>query len=467
MPTLTAVRHRGNTDPDKLERNTFVSMEDTPDPMERMPPWDLKAEQWLIGAAMNRRRVMHEVVEMLEPDDFYRPQHQIIWLAMVSLYAQGYECDPVSLWGVIEEREQQNEATGIRGRLYLHDLYDDAMSVLPGTASQLANRVRELSGRRRIIDHGTRMIQAAYMMGADLPDVVALAQAEVSAAMMSAADARSIRADLSDVGTFLRRVSERQDIVIPGLLERQDRVIIVGFEGDGKSTLSYQLAVCAACGIHPFTFEPIPPIRVTIMDWENPPHLIRRKVGLLQPAAELIGTWRPDNLHVLAHPAGIDLTRQSDQFRVMEIVRQTKPDLVIAGPILKMLTDDGKQGSEALHSQFTRFWDRVREAYGPAVWFEHHAPKGERGARELTPFGSGVYMRWPEFGIGLKRGRKGELLLSRFRGDREEGRCWPEKITRNTGSHPRFPWQAIYPAGTFHGQPQGSFDDDEAAGGES
>ena len=59
-----------------------------------------------------------------------------------------------------------------------------------------------------------------------------------------------------DLYEFLAIVDPPSDWVIPGLLERGDRLIWTGFEGLGKSVVVRQLAVCAAAGVHPFTREP-------------------------------------------------------------------------------------------------------------------------------------------------------------------------------------------------------------------
>jgi len=71
--------------------------------------------------------------------------------------------------------------------------------------------------------------------------------------------------------------------------------------------------------------------------------------------------------------------------------------------------------------------------------------------RDLRPLGSGVWQRWPEFGISLRADpeNRGELKVGRFRGDRDE-RQWPMRLTRPAWGEPwRWPWKAVYPKGTF------------------
>jgi hypothetical protein len=59
-----------------------------------------------------------------------------------------------------------------------------------------------------------------------------------------------------DLDGFLTSTLPTYDWLIPRIIERQDRVLIVGGEGMGKTTLLRQIAVQAAAGIHPFTLQP-------------------------------------------------------------------------------------------------------------------------------------------------------------------------------------------------------------------
>ena len=88
---------------------------------------------------------------------------------------------------------------------------------------------------------------------------------------------------------------------------------------------------------------------------------------------------------------------------------------------------------------------------GCALWLEHHAPMAQNGSRELRPVESGVWSRWPEFGIALRRDgdTRKRFRVERFRGDRDE-RCWPDYL--EWGS--RWPFEAVW----TDGMPGGLFD---------
>ena len=68
------------------------------------------------------------------------------------------------------------------------------------------------------------------------------------------------------------------------------------------------------------------------------------------------------------------------------------------------------------------------------MWLEHHAPLGSSmGSRELRPFGSAVWSRWPEFGLSLTpdpTAPEGFVYnVSHFRGARDK-RQFPTKMKR-------------------------------------
>ncbi len=87
-----------------------------------------------------------------------------------------------------------------------------------------------------------------------------------------------------ELDAFLETDLPTHDWLVPGLLERQDRVILTGPEGGGKSTLLRQMAVQFASGIHPFGGDLFEPLRVLLLDLENSSRQVHRG---LRPTA-----WR-------------------------------------------------------------------------------------------------------------------------------------------------------------------------------
>jgi replicative DNA helicase len=87
--------------------------------------------------------------------------------------------------------------------------------------------------------------------------------------------------------------------------------------------------------------------------------------------------------------------------------------------------------------------DHIRVLTGVAVIIETHAPHAaSSGHRDLRPIGSSVWLRWPEFGHGLRpvadEGPDAHEFHP-FRGDRDR-RDWPKVLYKNAKP---WPWHAV------------------------
>lgn len=230
--------------------------------------------------------------------------------------------------------------------------------------------------------------------------------------------------------------------VIPGLLERSERVILVAAEGVGKTMLARQVSILSSCGIHPFSFQPIKPIRTLFVDLENPERIIKRiSRKIFDEALKISRMTDEPQAHLFMKPAGLDLLRAGDRALLEKRLEETKPELLCIGPLYKSFVDPGGRTSEAVAIEVAKYLDDIRTAYKCALWIEHHAPLGSTmSTRDLRPFGSAVWSRWPEFGIALHQtiGQPYTYDVKHFRGARDE-RPWPAVIARGR----QFPFDTI------------------------
>jgi len=230
--------------------------------------------------------------------------------------------------------------------------------------------------------------------------------------------------------------------VIPGLIERSERVIVVAAEGVGKTMLARQVGILCGAGIHPFSFQRMPKVRTLSVDLENPERIIRRTSrsiavqALHQSGGEL-------DAFILTKPSGMDLLRATDRAILEQALDEVRPHMLVIGPLYKAFIDPGGRTSEAVAVEVAKYLDTIRTIYNCALWIEHHAPLGSTNTtRDLRPFGSAVWSRWPEFGISLQPDPTvvGEYVydIKHFRGARDE-RQWPLKIKRGK----RFPFEVV------------------------
>ena len=128
---------------------------------------------------------------------------------------------------------------------------------------------------------------------------------------------------------------------------------------------------------------------------------------------------------------------------------------MFAGPLYKLYRRHGREDMEQAALDFTEKLDDLRVRYNFALILEHHAPKSNGGGfRELNPFGSSLWLRWPEFGITLEpKGNysptddKFSVEIGRFRRDREVA-DWPDELDRGI-NHSVVPWNPRWLRGRY------------------
>jgi len=255
-----------------------------------------------------------------------------------------------------------------------------------------------------------------------------------------------------DLIEFLAAADDPYDWIVPGLLERGDRLILTGFEGLGKSMLVRQLAVCAAAGVNPFRHDRRhDPARVLLVDCENSQSQSRRKLRPIANSAEWLNApvgngW----MHLIHRPEGIDLTREEDAAWFLERVTAHQPDILFIGPFYRL--HNANMNDEQVARRVVAVLDAGRAINNCVLITEAHAGHGEAGkSRSVRPTGSSLLLRWPEFGYGLapsvfdqpdEHGNFKRVDFLAWRGPRDE-REWPRHL--EYGGNGEMPWRPWKP----------------------
>lgn len=370
--------------------------------------------------------------------------HDLILAALLNVLERDGTADIITVAQELTARgEHQRVGQGTdRAGSYLHTL----MSSVPTAANvgHYARMVRDAAARRRFALLAGRLGQAAERsLDHDLMLDIA---AEVSVALTALVDDPTDEAPvagLTSIEAFIAESDARHQWVVPGLLERQDRFLLIAAEGVGKSTVSRMLAVMVASGLHPFApHVRIPPQRTLLVDLENPPSLVRRQTRQLWQRAVDLGVWTDERAFRWTKPSGLDLRKPPAERLLGRVLAETRPALVCIGPLYKMFAHRGGESHEVAAGEAAAVLDRLRERHGCALWIEHHMPKEQDGRRPLLPFGSSLWQRWPEFGRAMKqaKGTPGVWELEPFRYDRDV-RHIPVALRRSATG---WPWQAIF-----------------------
>ena len=228
---------------------------------------------------------------------------------------------------------------------------------------------------------------------------------------------------------------------LPNLLRRNERLVLTGSEGGGKSVFIYQLLTGAAYGVDTFEQVQVPPQRVLFLDVENNEFQARANLDKIVPSLQQYADpsvkpeWRSMKRRV------VDLMATQDKADVIRRIVHYAPDILYMGTAYKLasVADDSHRPVRAIQSTV----DRIREELDCSVIIEHHAGHGFNNDRNsMRPEGSSYWMRWPDFGYGMQGlpVDSGRLLrLKPWRGDRATDRTYPAAM-RSGGI---FPWTPI------------------------
>lgn len=216
---------------------------------DRMPPHDKDAEQGVLGAMLLSSQTVVEIADAIKPEDFYVPAHQLIYNAIIDLFTDNSEIDPVIVAGRLDRNNQLERAGGAP---YLHTLISSVPTA--ANARYYAEIVAEKAILRRLVQAGTKVVQYGYegTEGAEVDAVVDMAQQEVFAVAQ-----RNNTEDYRVLGDLLNPVmDELESIATQGGLAQGvptgfadldkltnglhggQMVIIAARPGVGKSTLA-------------------------------------------------------------------------------------------------------------------------------------------------------------------------------------------------------------------------------------
>ncbi|MFT3871080.1 MAG: DnaB-like helicase C-terminal domain-containing protein [Nocardioides sp.] len=219
-----------------------IDPDDEPTPGSQMA--DVRdAEISLLGAVMSGYDDLDGLAEQVTGADFYRPEHEETWDAVMRVHRGGVKPDPVSVRLALDKGSRVDP---------LSLLHMTQMVPLVSQAPYYADRVATASGLRRIQAAGLRIQQLGNATGGDLDDIRERARAEVDAATTGrvVSRARTVADLLPDVldiaehgqanvlGTGWPDVDDSIGGLGPG------RLVVVGARpGVGKSLMGTNLAL--------------------------------------------------------------------------------------------------------------------------------------------------------------------------------------------------------------------------------
>lgn len=138
---------------------------------ENVPPQDIEAEQAVLGAIFLDADALVEAMAVIEPQDFYRRAHQIIFRSMIALNDRNENIDIITLKSQIESENTLEDVGGIS---YLTEL-----SQVTPTASGVAHYakiVKDKSTLRELIQAATKIVKEGYSQEGSVEEIVEAAE---------------------------------------------------------------------------------------------------------------------------------------------------------------------------------------------------------------------------------------------------------------------------------------------------
>ncbi len=137
------------------------------------PPQNLEAEQSVLGAVLLSDATLPALIidEHLQPEDFYRPSHGVVYKAMLDLHSTG---EPVDALTLVEHLKQAGQLDSVGGRAAI-DLLSAAVPSV-GNVRQYAKIVRDNAMLRRLLHASFEIQQRVHAHDAPPRELVDLAE---------------------------------------------------------------------------------------------------------------------------------------------------------------------------------------------------------------------------------------------------------------------------------------------------
>lgn len=135
--------------------------------IDRVPPQNIEAEQAVLGAMIISKEAIAEAAQILNPQDFYREAHRIVFEAMLDLSNRNQAVDNLT---VIEQLNKTNLLEKVGGIAFVTALANTVPTA--ANVSFYAKIVKEKALMRHLINTATTIAAMGYEGAEDADDVM-------------------------------------------------------------------------------------------------------------------------------------------------------------------------------------------------------------------------------------------------------------------------------------------------------
>uniref|UniRef100_A0A7C4Y540 Replicative DNA helicase n=1 Tax=Caldisericum exile TaxID=693075 RepID=A0A7C4Y540_9BACT len=142
--------------------------------IKRLPPQSLEAEQSVLGAILIDESAILKVLELLRPEDFYRPEHREIMKAIFALTTENVPIDMVS---VIDKLKSEGKLDAVGGATYIAQI----TASVPNAANveYYAKIVKTKALLRELISAGAEISELGFNESMDVDEILNIAEQKI------------------------------------------------------------------------------------------------------------------------------------------------------------------------------------------------------------------------------------------------------------------------------------------------
>ena len=144
--------------------------------LDRMPPQNIEAEQSVLGAVLIEQSSIAKISDLLNPEDFYREAHRLIYRAALGLFERGEAIDFITVVDLLRRENTLEQAGGIA---YITSLANGVPTAANITFH--AKIVQEKSLLRRLIHAATDITAMGYAETEEVEQVLDHAEQKIFA----------------------------------------------------------------------------------------------------------------------------------------------------------------------------------------------------------------------------------------------------------------------------------------------
>jgi replicative DNA helicase len=222
-----------------------------PEEIYKTLPHNIEAEEALLGSLLIDSEAIYKVVDILKPDDFYKPSHQLIYSAILYLFEKR---DAIDIITITNRLKEIGELEKIGGPGYLMELINKTPSVT--NVINYAKIIKDKKARRDLIQISKELQEKAFEEEKTPEELLD----EVESKIFTAAE-KIYPHELTPISSFLEEAYQRIESLhtqerklrgIPtgftlldeylGGLQKSDLIILASRPSLGKSSFALTIA---------------------------------------------------------------------------------------------------------------------------------------------------------------------------------------------------------------------------------